>query len=280
MLYSAPEPIDYLVIGHLARDLTPHGPILGGTASYSALTAYALGLRAGIVTAMGDDVPVERIAHLPIAGIRAEKSTTFENITTPAGRVQTVHHLAPLLTPDLVPDAWRNTPIVHFGPLVHEIDPALFDLFPNAMIGITPQGWLRTWDEHGRVYPTDWPESGQILSKADAAVISVEDVGGDEERIAHMAALVPVFVVTESYNGARLFHRGSVTRFETLPMKEIDAVGAGDIFAAAFFSQLYRLKDPYEAARFATHLAAYSITRTGLDSVPAPHEIQACLETA
>ena len=45
------EPVDYLVIGHVAHDLTPQGPRLGGTVAYSALTAQALGLRVGIVTA-------------------------------------------------------------------------------------------------------------------------------------------------------------------------------------------------------------------------------------
>ena len=30
------QPVDYLVIGHVAHDLTPEGPRLGGTASYSA----------------------------------------------------------------------------------------------------------------------------------------------------------------------------------------------------------------------------------------------------
>jgi hypothetical protein len=51
------EPVDYLVIGHVAHDLTPQGPRLGGTAAYSALTARALGYRAGIVTACGPDWP-------------------------------------------------------------------------------------------------------------------------------------------------------------------------------------------------------------------------------
>ena len=38
------EPVDYLVIGHVAHDLTPDGWRLGGTAAYSALTAQALGM--------------------------------------------------------------------------------------------------------------------------------------------------------------------------------------------------------------------------------------------
>ena len=44
------EPVDYLVIGHVTQDVLPNGFALGGTASYSALTAKAAGLRVGIVT--------------------------------------------------------------------------------------------------------------------------------------------------------------------------------------------------------------------------------------
>ncbi len=47
------EPVDYLVVGHVAADVTPTGVQLGGTVSYSALTARALGLRVGIVTSSG-----------------------------------------------------------------------------------------------------------------------------------------------------------------------------------------------------------------------------------
>jgi sugar/nucleoside kinase (ribokinase family) len=49
------------------------------------------------------------------------------------------------------------------------------------------------------------------------------------------------------------------------------------VYAAAFFSRLYTTRDPWEAARFATQLAAYSVTRSGLDSIPTQEEIQECL---
>ncbi len=41
-------------------------------------------------------------------------------------------------------------------------------------------------------------------------------------------------------------------------------------------SRLYTTRDPWEAARFATLLAANSVTRTGLNSIPTPDEIQEC----
>ena len=60
-------------------------------------------------------------------------------------------------------------------------------------------------------------------------------------------------------------------------MSEIDATGAGDIFAAAFFVRLLTTQDPWEAARFATHLSACSVTRKGLKGIPTAEEIQACM---
>jgi sugar/nucleoside kinase (ribokinase family) len=60
-------------------------------------------------------------------------------------------------------------------------------------------------------------------------------------------------------------------------VEEVDATGAGDIFAAAFFIRLFNTRDPWEAARFATALAAYSVTRVGLNGIPTKNEIESCL---
>jgi hypothetical protein len=85
---AALEPVDYLVLGHLTCDLTPDGPRLGGGAAYAALTARAMGLRAGIVTAWGREIPLSELEGIPVVALEAGHSTTFENIYTPKGRVQ------------------------------------------------------------------------------------------------------------------------------------------------------------------------------------------------
>ena len=43
----------------------------------------------------------------------------------------------------LVPDAWKRARIVHLGPLVQEVNSNVVDLFPDALVGVTPQGWMR-----------------------------------------------------------------------------------------------------------------------------------------
>lgn len=276
---APPAPIDYLLIGHITCDLTPDGPKLGGTAAYAALTAHALGLRVGVVTSWGAEIPPGPLSQISISNTPTDKSTTFENIYTSEGRVQIVHNVAPSLDFHKIPESWRDAPIVHLGPIAREVDPTLALRFPNSLIGVTPQGWLRAWDGDGHVHLSEWPEATLVLEHAGAAVISVEDVAEDEERIAAMASASRVFVVTEGANGARLYWNGNVRRFRAPTVNEVNATGAGDIFAAAFFARLHQNSDPWEAARFATHLAAQSATRSGLKGVPNIEDVQNATRT-
>jgi hypothetical protein len=268
------EPIDYLIIGHITQDLTLQGPRIGGTVAYSGLTARALGLRVGIITSWGEDLPLGPLGEIPISNLSAETSTTFENLITPAGRIQTIHSVASPLDLHLIPETWRSAPIVHLGPVAQEVEPGLVRYFPTSLIGLTPQGWLRAWNEDGVVYHSEWPEAPFLLSQAGAVALSIEDVGGDESRIEELASYCRVLAVTEAAEGARLYWNGDVRRFRPPVIKEVDSTGAGDIFAAAFFARLHSTRDPWEAARFATNLSSCSVTRSGLASIPTAEEIE------
>lgn len=271
------EPVDYLVIGHVTHDLTPSGSRLGGTAAYSALTAQALGMRVGVFTASGPETDLKALQDILVVSTPSVHSTTFENIYTQNGRRQILHHQAERLSFDNVPENWRKAPIVQLGPVAQEIDSVFPDSFSPSLVGLTPQGWLRAWDESGQVTQTNWESPEQALGQAGAVVLSIEDVAGDDERIEFMAAHTRILVVTEAASGARLYWHGDQRRFRAPVMQEVDATGAGDIFAAAFFIRLLATRDPWEAARFATQLSAYSVTRPGLEGIPTVEEIQACM---
>jgi sugar/nucleoside kinase (ribokinase family) len=271
------EAVDYLVIGHLAYDVTPQGPRLGGTASYSALTACALGLRVGVVSAWGNEFPLHALHGVEVRKVDAEHSTTFENVYTLSGRIQHLHHVAPDLKLEDIPETWRRAPIVHIGPIAQEGKSLVAAGLSSSLLALTPQGWLRTWDVDHRVQPCAWPESADALSLAGAAVISVEDVGGDEKQIEAMAEICRVLAVTEGPAGARVYWHGDLRRFHAPKMDEVDATGAGDIFAAAFFWRLYTTRDPWAAGRFATRVASYSVLRPGIEGIPTQQEIRNCL---
>ena len=257
------QAVDYLVIGHITQDLTS-GSRMGGTAAFSALTARALGLRVGIVTSTDEQTSLKALDGIPIVSVPSGYPTTFENIySAEEGRRQILHHQAAHIPFDLVPGAWRSTAIIHLGPVAQELDPELPADFSPSLLGVTP--------------PCKWQNAESMLTQAGAVVISREDVGGDEEWIEAMAHQTRVLAVTEAAAGAVLYWNGDRRRFRAPQVEEVDATGAGDIFAASFFIRLQATRDPWEAARFATQLSARSVTRTGLDGIPARLEIEECL---
>ncbi|MCB9146600.1 MAG: ribokinase [Anaerolineales bacterium] len=271
-----PLPVDYLLIGHVAVDLTPSGKQLGGTVSYSALTALAMGMRVGIVTSAGEDAPLHLLDGVQIVNIPSKTSTIFENVYTESGRKQTLHGQAERITYEHIPQAWQNAPVVHLAPIAQEVDPTLTEMFPASWVGVTPQGWMRAWDEKGSVFAKAWENSEQVLSRVGGVVMSLEDINHDLELVEWMAHHTRLLCLTEGENGAVLHWHGDRRRYRPLSVKEVDATGAGDIFTAGFFTRLYQTKDPWEAARFATHLAAYSVTRVGLLGIPTHEEIEHC----
>ncbi|HJR79729.1 MAG TPA: PfkB family carbohydrate kinase [Anaerolineales bacterium] len=268
------EPVDYLVIGHVARDLTPAGPRLGGTVSYAALTARALGLRVGVVTASGPETSLEPLGGIPVISIESPQSTTFENIYTEKGRVQYLRAQATLIDFNSVPELWRRAPIIHLAPIADEVDAVLPKEFSPTLARLTPQGWMRQWDSNGRVSSRPWPNAERALQQAGAVVISREDAGGDDELIEHWAHQTRILAVTEGAAGSVLYWNGDRRRFRAAQVVQVDPTGAGDVYAASFFARLFTTNDPWEAARFASLLASYTVTRVGLDGVPRADEIR------
>jgi sugar/nucleoside kinase (ribokinase family) len=268
------DPVDYLLIGHITIDETTQGPRLGGTVLYSALAARALGLRVGIVTTWGMELPLDPLDGITVVSYPAERSTTFVNLESPQGRVQTLLYSAPHIDLYHIPEAWRNAAIVHLAPLDQDVEPTLVRSFPTALIGATPQGWLRSWDKDGRVHPSEWPEANFVLQRLGAAIISRHDVGGSEEKIEEFASASRVLAVTDGAEGAVVYWNGDVRRFRAPEVEVIDPTGAGDIFAATFFIRLYLTRDPWEACRLAVQLASISVTRPGLEGIPTHQEIE------
>lgn len=270
---STIEPVDYLIIGHITQDVTPDGLILGGTASYASLTARAFDKRVGIVTACSPELDLSMLSGIAIHRKNSAHTSTFRNIYTPEGRIQYILHVADHLEVDDVPPVWRNAPIVHLGPLTGEIGPDMAHAFPNSLVSATPQGWMRSWNGEGIVTFKKWNDVEQFLPYIQAAVMSVEDVQRNEEIIAELAAMIPILVVTEGAAGARIYWKGDVRNVRPPKETEVDPLGAGDVFAASFFIKLHQTRDPWEAARIATLVAANSVTRKGIAGVPSREEV-------
>ncbi len=277
MQTSESQPLDYLTIGHVTKDLAASGYTLGGTASYSTLTANAFGLKSGIFTSFGPDIDISVLSGVEVYRKFSDKTTTFENIDTASGRRQYLHQVAEPLQIKDINEGFKKSRILHLGPVADEIEPEIAALFPDAFIGLTPQGWMRLRKTDGLVEYREWHPSKSIIEKADAVVISFEDVQGDEDLIAEFANRFRIMAVTEGADGARVYWHGDVRRFRAPKVEVRDLTGAGDIFAAAFFIRLEATCDPWESAGLAVNLASLSVTRVGLMGVPSQEEVKSNL---
>ncbi|MFO7680827.1 MAG: PfkB family carbohydrate kinase [Chloroflexota bacterium] len=259
--------IDYLTVGHITRDLTPEGDKLGGAVSFSSRLAQALGCRTAVLTSCAPDfIWQHELPGVEIVSILAGQTTTFENVYTSTGRIQTISGVAAPILAQHVPEAWRRASIVHLGPVADEVDPAMIHLFSNSMVCLTPQGWLRQWDENGRVSPKAWRDAPEFLPLVAAVIVSHEDLP-DDDTLEQYQDLAKLLVVTRGHDGCTVYYDDEIRHIPTPKVKEVDATGAGDTFATAFFVRLYQTGgNPWEAARFANEIAALSVGYSGVSA--------------
>lgn len=283
---SIPE---FIAIGHVTRDIhTDDSFSLGGTATFAALCAYQLGLAAGIVTCADDELRFSLSLYFPHISLQVSPSThttTFANTYQHGLRTQYLHARGSSLSMNDVPVAWTQAPIVLFGPLAQEIDTEFVTAFPRqagVLRAATPQGWLRCWDADGRVRPTMWQDAERVLPTLDVLILSHDDLlpffaGNRVESDAllqHWSTLVPLLVATDGYRGATLFAQGFSQFFPAFSAQELDPTGAGDVFAAAFLTHLYRHSDPAQAVIFANCTASFSIEQPGTTGIPTLQQVE------
>lgn len=290
MTREEPPSIDLLIVGHVTRDVLPDGDWrAGGAALYAGVTALRHGLRVGIVTS----APADLAAHVRslLAGaqmvvVDAETATTFENVYTAAGRVQFLRSCASPLRLDDIPEAWRRCDLALLAPVACEFEPALVEGLSNRLIGAAPQGWLRAWDDDGRVRPRALlADETSLLGHLTALILSREDLTGPEasadallaaERtLAGWARTTLMLAITRGPGGAEIWRAGRIDAATGYPAHEIDPTGAGDVFATAFLCALAASGDPAAAADHANRVAAMSVEGVGPSAIPTPEQVAA-----
>jgi 1D-myo-inositol 3-kinase len=270
-----------VIVGHITQDLLSDGSLgLGGTVSYAATTAHRMNYQVGVVTSTGPNLDVAEV--LPFARIacqQAAATTVFENIYLDGERKQILHKRAGLLRCEHIPHAWRRARIVHLGPLDQEIDEGIFHCFDDqVLIGVTPQGFLRRWDNQGHVSFTEWTPPEAVLRRINVLVLSEQDVPDPEGLVRDWGRFIDIIVVTRAERGATVYHSGEPCDYPARPARQIDPTGAGDVFAAAFLIRLTETDDPCQAAEFANAVASFSIEGPGVAGIPMRLQVEAYLD--
>lgn len=267
--------LDYLMLGHITRDVLPDQTMVpGGTSLYAALTAQRLECKVGIVSAPAE-LPATWPADIPIVFHPSPTPPTFENIYTAHGRQQILHTASLPITVAAIPETWRSAPIVHLGPVLGETPEELVFAFPDALLGVTPQGWMRRWDMPlpSPIIYAPWRPNAQVLKRIDALVLSIEDVRGDEALVVSYARDCALVALTRGAQGATIFLQGEPHQIPAFIAEERDPTGAGDVFAATLFARLRTTGDPLQAARYAAYAAAISVEGPGSSYIPSRDQI-------
>jgi 1D-myo-inositol 3-kinase len=280
----------YTTVGHVTVDVLDDGDRRpGGSAFYSALQAARLGLRTLIVTS-GRREEIERLlapyAHeLDVRVHQAEHTTTLLTSGAGAHRRQRMLAWAGPIPGQLALD----TDIVHLAPVARET-PSSWRGHP-AFVGLTPQGLARGWgdgdDVSGRHRPAASdgepepappevvsvpvePAAVAVARRCHAIVLSqierascsaVIDTGRDGgATVAITAGAHP----TEVFVPGRPALQLDVPALDCSP---VDDLGAGDVFAAAFFIALAERHDAAYAAHLANAAAAVRMSAAGPDAI-------------
>lgn len=272
--------LDYLLIGHVVVDrVDARHVVLGGTASYAAVTLRNLGIHGALHTSASYEPGlVDTLYGTQIARIPADYTTCFANTQENGTRRQVIESVAAKLTFEQLLPGWRHPKVVHLAPVCQEMEAGHFlDRFPRSFLGVTPQGWLRAWDEEtGEVRFADWPDAERALKRADAVVISENDVP-DQHVVDAWAAHARLLVVTRGPQGCDVYEQGESAPHHVPAFragKEVDSTGAGDVFATAFFWHLSQTRNWQEAADWAACVASFVGEKRGVAGVPKLEEVE------
>lgn len=272
----------------------------GGSAFYSALQAARLGQRALIVT-QGVTAEIEQLlepyrAELDLEISPAPQTTTLQSTGAGATSRQRMLAWAGVIEEDVSVDS----SILHLAPVARET-PARWRGRAD-FIGLTPQGLVRAWSgRRGEIGPAPLDRSrlpehcGAIVFNETErescawlidATRGSDSIGegpaatGEHGRVDGPRGGAVVAITAAAAATALHLPDGGTARVQVPTIEEfVDDVGAGDVFAAAFFVALREGQAPSEAAAFANAAAAVRIAGAGANAIGDRAAIEARLRT-
>jgi sugar/nucleoside kinase (ribokinase family) len=310
-----------LFIGHLAIDRTVRfkksfKPSLGGSVSYGslALSKYQQNLKIGIVSNIGSLnfkptlLKILEKRDIDLQGIKWSKThnTSFMLDYLDHNRILTLKSRSPDLNFTDVPKSYLEKPpqIVVLAPLCNEISYEyvvnILEKYPNAIIGIDAQGFLRKIDNQGIV---KYAPDEKLISNMKRIIklignslilkgseIEMQLISGCEEYHEIMEYFKTkfntqsVFILTLGEHGSWLVKKGeTILKVPAFKPKRVrDETGAGDVYLAIFLLE-YLLSDKTwdaieKCAYIASVAASFLVEEKGTNGVETKKKIMQRLE--
>ena len=261
---------DYTTVGHVTIDVLEDGSTQpGGAAFYSALQAARLGLSAQVLT-RGNEREIEELlgpyrGELDVRIQPARQTTALQTSGQGESRSQRVLAWAGPIAEDLDLD----TSILHLAPVAREMPTRWRGR--AGFLGLTPQGLARDWSGPRKRIGGCTPSRSavQVAEQCDALVLSEHERVVCQRLIERASDAGAIVAITAGERpNTILLPDGRTLELTVAPIQApLDDLGAGDVFAAAFFIALADGRPAVEAAALGNAAAARRIAGRGANAV-------------
>jgi sugar/nucleoside kinase (ribokinase family) len=256
--------------------------------AYAALASARLGHRsaaifgADMIAAGAAEIDLLRSAGVEVHIVPLEQGPIFENVEKEHGRVQTcIEPGEPVPVVD-VPEAWRAAPAWMVVPVSNETGPEWASAIPpDARLVLGWQGLLRTLvagSKTGRKPPSRSP----LVDRADLIGVSRGDLapGTGPDELSKLLRPGTRLVLTGGIHGGLTFEATAhgpahELAYDSIPSRQVDSTGAGDVFLAALVAAWLDRGAPIDQPRptpadlrWAAAAGALAVEGVGLPGVP------------
>lgn len=276
-----------LAVGTVAFDAieTPFGQtdkILGGAATYIALSASHFEVDTAIVSVVGGDFPKKYLSlleqkNIDISGLEvvADGKTfywkgKYHNDLNMRDTLDTQLNVLENFQP-VVPSSYKDADIVMLGNLHPAVQLSVLEQMsqqPKMIVLDTMNFWM----EH------TWDLLQQVIQKVNVLTINDEEARQltNEHSLVKAAQKIMTMgpdyvVIKKGEHGALLFHKSQIFCAPALPLESVfDPTGAGDTFAGGFVGYIAQtgnvsFENMKNAVIFGSALASFCVEKFGTE---------------
>ncbi len=271
-----------LIVGPVTWDRVDGRDIAGGTVSYAARVATAMGVRAHILTTADATADLSALEGHTVHLVPASRTLTLEHRFDETGRrhQRVIARPGHTLTADDLPAGWPSPDVLVLAPLLDDsLEPRGFDALPFRDCALTGQGLLRQVGASGAISDAREPTTAldHAITARTSLFLSEEEVRAwPHGALEALAARARRVVLTRGMHGAEIIACGQRRSVPPVPAQPVDTTGAGDVFATAFILAIG--EGEATAGRLAAAFAAAAVEVWGAGPLPARATIEERLE--